>query len=148
MNMVKFKESFMQNSVKTALLALSLTLLAGCSTVTGSVDAVGQGVVSLGHKLQSMTGDVQVEEIEADNFKLSERFNEPVIGFDSFAMRAKAREVCPTGYTYQSRQATKAGEFATSHEQCAGTSSCTYTLEWRIKCEDVPYEPFTLFGKT
>ncbi len=148
MKMVKFKESFMQTSVKTSLLAISLTLLAGCSTVTGSVDAIAQGVVSLGDKLQSVTGHVQVEEIDEENFKLSELFYEPVTSFDSLAMRAKAREACPKGYTYQSRQAKKAGEFAYTHEQCVGGNSCGYILEWRIKCEEVPYEPFTLFGKT
>ncbi|WP_157760455.1 hypothetical protein [Thiomicrorhabdus arctica] len=148
MKMVEFKGSFMQTSAKTSLLAISLTLLAGCSSVTGGLDAVGQGVVSLSDKLQSMTSDVQVKKIDDDNFKLSELFYEPVGSLDSLAMRAKARESCPKGYTYQSRQAKKAGEFAYSHEQCVGGNGCGYTLEWNIKCEDVPYEPFTLFGKT
>lgn len=148
MKMVKFEESFMQTTVKSSLLAISLTLLAGCSSVTGGVDAVGQGIVSLGDKLQSVTGHVQVKKIDEENFKLSELFYEPVTGFDSLAMRAKAREICPKGYTYQSRQAKKAGEFAYTHEQCVGGNGCGYTLEWNIKCEEVPYEPFTLFGKT
>lgn len=148
MKMVKFEESFMQTTVKSSLLAISLTLLAGCSSVTGGVDAVGQGIVSLGDKLQSVTGHVQVKKIDEENFKLSELFYEPVTSFDSLAMRAKAREVCPKGYTYQSRQAKKAGEFAYTHEQCVGGNGCGYTLEWNIKCEEVPYEPFTLFGKT
>ncbi len=148
MKMVKFKESFLQTPVKTSLLAISLTLLAGCSSVTGSVDAVGQGIVSIGDKLQSVIGHVQVEKIDEENFKLSELFYEPVTSFDSIAMRAKAREACPKGYTYQSRQAKKTGEFAYGHEQCVGGNACGYTLEWNIKCEEVPYEPFTLFGKT
>lgn len=148
MKMVEFKGSFMQNSVKTSLLAISLTLLAGCSSITGGVDTVGQGVVSLSDKLQSATGNVQVKKIDDENFKLSELFYEPVNSLDSLAMRAKAREACPKGYTYQSRQAQKAGEFAYSHEQCVGGYDCGYTLEWNIKCEDVPYEPFSLFGKT
>jgi hypothetical protein len=148
MKMVEFKGSFMQNSVKTSLLAISLTLLAGCSSITGGVDTVGQGVVSLSDKLQSATGNVQVKKIDDENFKLSELFYEPVISLDSLAMRAAARESCPKGYTYQSRQAHKAGEFAYTHEQCVGGNDCSYTLEWNIKCEDVPYEPFTLFGKT
>ncbi|MDA3806711.1 MAG: hypothetical protein PF440_02260 [Thiomicrorhabdus sp.] len=148
MKMIEFKRSFMQTSAKTSLLAISLTLLAGCSSITGGVDTVGQGVVSLGDKLQSVTGNVQAEKIDDENFKLSELFYEPVNSLDSLALRAKAREVCPKGYTYQSRQAHKAGEFAYTHEQCVGGNGCGYTLEWNIKCEDVPYEPFTLFGKT
>lgn len=148
MKMVEFKGSFMQASVKRTLLAISLTLLAGCSSVTGGVDAVGQSVVSLSDKLQSVVSDVQVKKIDDENFTLSELFYEPVSSLDSLAMRAKAREVCPKGYTYQSRQAKKAGEFAYSYEQCVGGDNCGYTLEWNIKCGELPYEPFTLFGKT
>ncbi len=148
MKMVEFKGSFMKTSAKTSFLAISLTLLSGCSSITGGVDTVGQGVVSLSDKLQSVTGSVQVKKIDDENFKLSELFYEPVNSLDSFALRAKARETCPKGYTYQSRQAKKAGEFAYTHEQCVGEKDCGYTLEWNIKCEDVPYEPFSLFGKT
>ncbi len=149
MKMVKLKESCLQHSIKTAAAAIGLTLLAGCSTMTGGVDSIGQGVLSFNDKLQSVTGHVQVEEIDDKSFKLTEVFYEPVTNFDSFAMRAKARESCPDGYVYESRHAKKTSELAYSHEQCVGTDACSgYTLEWHIKCEDVPYEPFTLFGKT
>lgn len=148
MKMLAIKKSVMQVTLVPSILILNLAVLSGCSMVTNSVDTVGQGVVSVGDYVQSVTGKVQAQKLEDERFLLSEIYYEPVTTFDSWSMRAKARELCPKGYIYLSRQARKQAEFAYSHEQCSGEKACGYHLEWQIKCEKVPYEPFTLFGKT
>ena len=98
--------------------------------------------------MQSVRGSVRAVELAKDHFQLTEHFNEPVINFDSWALRAKSREVCPDGYIYESRQALKTAGFGSTHSACLDGANCTYALEWRIKCADVPYEPFSIFGKT
>ena len=133
---------------KTILLAASVILLSACSTIDDSVDSFGRGMLSVGDSLQSVTGNVQTKKVDEKRFHLTEGYNEPVTTFDSWSLRAKAREICPTGYLYENRQAYKMGAFGKTHEQCADKSSCAYVLEWRIRCEEVPYEPFSLFGKT
>ncbi|GKT12044.1 MAG: hypothetical protein ISEC1_P1018 [Thiomicrorhabdus sp.] len=144
MNSVKFKQA----GLRRLLLVVGVALLSGCSTIDSSVDSVGSGMVSAGDSLQSLTGNVQTKKMNEKTFHLTEFYHEPVTTFDSWSLRSKAREVCPGGYVYDSRQALKMGKFADTHSECANDASCGYALEWRIRCEDVPYEPFSLFGKT
>jgi hypothetical protein len=127
---------------------LSVFALAGCSTLSDGVDAVGKGVVYIGESVETATSDVTVVKVDEDIYALSETFYEPVKSLDSWAMRIEAREACPKGYVYLSRNARKTGGFAYSEVQCEGEMSCAFNLEWRIKCQDVPDEPFSLFGKT
>jgi len=138
-----------QFSKQAGLVALGFSLLAlsGCSTLSNGVDSVGKGVVYAGEGLEKVTHDVNVEKVNDERFNLSTEYNEPVRKLDSWAMRIEAREVCPKGYVYLSRNARKTGGFAYSDTQCQGGMSCSYQLEWRIKCQDVPDEPFSLFGK-
>lgn len=146
-NMIKFNR--VKNWVSQGVLAaVSVMVLSGCSSVGSVADSVGASLVSAGNSLQSAMGSVQAVQVSEDTFDLIERYDEPVTGFDSWSMRVKAKQVCDEGYIYQSRHAFKEGEFAKSHEPCAEGESCRYTLEWRIKCKKVPYEPFSLFGKT
>lgn len=129
-------------------LSLSVVILPGCSTVSNSVDAVGSGVVYVAEGFDQIASDVKVEKQADDKFTLSERFYEPVRSLDSWSMRIEAREVCPQGYVYLNRFAQKSSGFAYSDAQCEGEMSCEYKLEWLIQCQDVPKEPFSLFGKT
>lgn len=129
-------------------LGLSLFALSGCSTMSSGVESVGKGIVYVGEGIEKMTTDVKVEKVDDERFNLSVTFHEPVKTLDSWALRIEAREVCPKGYIYLSRNARKTGGFAYSEAQCEAEMSCGYALEWRIKCEDVPNEPFSLFGKT
>lgn len=138
-----------QFSKQAGLVALGISLLtlSGCSTISNGVDSVGKGVVYAGEGLEKATHDVSVDKIDDEHFNLSVEYHEPVRKLDSWAMRIEAREVCPKGYVYLSRNARKTGGFAYSDTQCQGEMSCSYQLEWRIKCQDVPDEPFSLFGK-
>ena len=137
------------NRIKNwALVAVSVTALSGCSSVGSVADSIGASLASAGDSLQLAMGSVQAVQVSEDVFDLIERFDEPIKGFDSWSMRVKAKQVCEEGYIYQSRHAFKEGEFAKSHEPCVEGQSCRYALEWRIKCKKVPYEPFSLFGKT
>ncbi|WP_127470952.1 hypothetical protein [Thiomicrorhabdus aquaedulcis] len=144
-----FKTIWRQPGLLSVAGALLLTAgLSGCSTFSDGVDSVGRGIQAAGDALVGVTGHVKVEQVDETHFRLTEQFHEPITTFDSLAMRSKAKQACPKGYVYESRKAYRAGEFATSHNQCETTQACGYELEWRIMCDDVPYEPFTLFGKT
>ena len=140
------------NLVKKTAVASSLLLtpfiLNGCSTLSDSADAVGSGVVYIAEGVQKTVADVQVKKIDESNFELQTSFNEPVQSLDSWAMRIEARKLCPDGYIYENRNAIRAGAFGESDAACLAAGNCTYKLNWRIKCQDVPEEPFSFFGKT
>lgn len=145
--MIEFNR--IKNWASQGLLAVvSVTALSGCSSVGSVADSVGASLVSAGDSLQTALRSVEAVQVSEGTFTLIERYHEPVTGFDSWAMRVKAKQVCDEGYIYQSRHAFKEGEFAKSNEPCVEGQSCSYVLEWRIKCKKVPYEPFSLFGKT
>ncbi|MCF6254412.1 MAG: hypothetical protein L3J38_06665 [Thiomicrorhabdus sp.] len=145
--MNQFKTKFRRGAAKGLLMVSMVVALSSCS-MSGIVDSTGESLVSVGESLQSLTGHVQVVQVSENVFDLAERYQEPVTNFDSWSMRVKAKQVCDEGYVYQSRYAIRAGEFATDHVMCAEGKSCGYMLEWRIQCKKVPYEPFSLFGKT
>lgn len=90
----------------------------------------------------------QVQKISDETFYLTEFYNEPVQGFDSWSLRREAKELCPKGYHYLLRKAGKAGELAKEHASCASGANCEYALEWRIQCTDRPEEKFSIFGKS
>ncbi len=134
---------------QSSLLVVTIPLLfTGCSSVSSTLNATGEVLGNLGDGLQSITRDVQVVQISKKMYDLTEYYNEPVTGFDSWAMRVKASQVCQEGYIYRSRNALKKGAFSADHAQCIENATCGYALEWRIECKKVPYEPFSLFGKT
>lgn len=147
---VKRVPQMVVKKIQTGLIitGLSVFVLSGCSTVSKGVDSLGQGIISLGESFERAATDVEVKKLADDQFALAQTFEEPVKSLDSWALRIEAREVCPDGYVYLSRNARKAGGFAYSEAQCSGEMDCTYQLEWQIRCEDVPEEPFSLFGKT
>ncbi|WP_319379842.1 hypothetical protein [Thiomicrorhabdus sp.] len=125
----------------------ALFSLSGCSSISSGVESVGQGVYGIFESWEKTAVEVSAEPLAKDEFLLATEKSGPVTGFDSWPMRIKAREVCPDGYIYLSRQAQKQGEFADSLTQCSD-QNCDYKLEWRIRCQEVPEEPFSLFGKT
>ncbi len=145
---MQFKKKIKEGALKSLLVVSTAIALSSCSSFSDIVDSTGSAFASAGDSMQSLTGDVQVVQVSDDTFNLTERYHEPVTNFDSWSMRVKAKQVCDEGYIYQSRHAFRAGEFATNHAECAEGASCSYALEWRIQCKKVPYEPFSLFGKT
>lgn len=138
-----------KRAIKTASLLLTIPIfLSGCSTLSSGVDAVGNGVVTIAEKAQQITADVKVNKIDNENFELQTSFNEPVKSLDSWALRIEARELCPDGYVYDNRNIVKSSSLNHSDADCIASGSCAYTLQWRIKCQEVPDEPFSFFGKT
>ena len=123
----------LQTALKAAGLIIGTTALltlAGCSSIG---------------KLQKVDS---VEKVDDENFTLTKFYNEPVQGFDSWALRLRSQALCPTGYHYLLRKAGRSSELATEHATCASGTDCEYALEWRIKCTDQPQEKFTIFGKS
>jgi len=130
------------------LSGVSLLGLSGCSTISDGVDAIGSGVVYVAEGTQKLTTDVTVEKESDGKFILQQSFNQPVKSLDSWAMRVEARELCPEGYIYLNRNALRSGGFGVSDADCTISGACDFQLQWRIKCQKVPQEPFSLFGKT
>ncbi len=146
--MRQFQYKFKNKVIKSLLAISTVIVLSSCSSFSDILDSTGKSFVSVGDGFASLTGDVQVIQVSDGTYDLIEQFDEPVTNFDSWSMRVKAKQICHEGYIYQSRQAVRAGEFAKDHVTCAEGESCGYALEWRIECKKVPYEPFSLFGKT
>lgn len=85
---------------------------------------------------------------EKEEYELIQVRSEPPKDFESRTLRKQAEALCPTGYEYLLRQAQKSAEFVDHHAACAVGEDCGYELKWRIRCGDIPREPFSLFGKT
>lgn len=98
--------------------------------------------------LTGCASSAKVEQIGEQSYKLTEFYNEPVMGFDSRSLRSESQALCPTGHHYLLRKATKPAEMAKDGAACAAGANCEYALEWQIKCTDQPQEKFTIFGKT
>lgn len=91
---------------------------------------------------------IAVQPLSETEYELVQYRDEPPTGFESRALRKQAEALCPKGYEYLLRHAQKPAEFATHHAECALGKDCGYELKWRIRCGDIPREPFSLFGKT
>ncbi|WP_051144813.1 hypothetical protein [Thiomicrorhabdus sp. Kp2] len=147
-----FNKSHIQMTKSKSLVVMALSVsalnLTGCSTIADGMDAVGSGVVYVAEGFDKVASEVAIEKKADDQFVLTENFYEPVRSLDSWSMRIEARDVCPQGYIYLNRFAQKTSGFAYSDAQCEADMPCEYKLEWLIKCQDVPKEPFSLFGKT
>lgn len=85
---------------------------------------------------------------EKEEYELIQVRSEPPKDFESRALRKQAEALCPTGYEYLLRHAQKSAEFVKHHAACGVGEDCGYELKWRIRCGDIPREPFSLFGKT
>jgi len=137
----------MVNTLKTALLVSALTSMVGCSTIGDGIDSAGSGMIKVGEAYGQATSKVNIEELAEKKFKLTTHYNEPVASLDSWTMRIEARELCPEGYIYLNRLASKQSAFGVSSVDCVG-GSCGYKLEWQIECRKLTEEPFSFFGKT
>ena len=100
--------------------------------------------------LVSISGcaNVQVTDLTGDEYMIEQTRFEPPTSFESRALTSKAEQLCPKGYSYLLRQAYSDHEFAVHHGECATGADCEFKLQWRIRCGNIPREPFSLFGKT
>ncbi len=135
-------------SLNLLSVGLSIVLLSGCSTIGDGMDSAGSAVVSLTEATAQSISDINVEKLGDKKYSLVQSFDEPVRSLDSWAMRIESREVCPEGYVYLNRKAVKSSLFASSDNECVASGSCHYELQWQIRCEAIPEEPFSFFGKT
>ncbi|MBN2647514.1 MAG: hypothetical protein JXR44_06995 [Thiotrichales bacterium] len=120
-------------------------LVSGCSVQTGAAK-IEQGFSILGDAMLTLDEPVYNQALAANEYRIWQDANESFKSFDSIHFRSVAKELCPIGYIPLSRQALKMGELSSSDTQCNG--ACQHRLEWHIRCQDIPEEPFTLFGKT
>lgn len=91
---------------------------------------------------------VKTTPLGGDDYRLT-RFNSGVLtSYENYSLQRQAEKLCPKGYSFLNRQAISSVEFAQHHAECAQGRNCGYELEWRIRCGEVPREPFSLFGKT
>lgn len=66
---------------------------------------------------------------------------------ESRSLDRQARNLCPVGYSFLLRQVVSVDEMAKHQFECAQGKNCGYELQWRIRCGEVPREPFSLFGR-
>lgn len=107
-------------------------------------------LISVAFLLLLITGcaNVEVTKLAEDEFLIEQIRFDPPISYESRALTKKADQLCPIGFSYLLRQAHSEHEFATDHQQCAVGQDCQFTLQWRIRCGNIPREPFSLFGKS
>ena len=131
------------------LMGMGLLLLgmSGCSTLWDrTTDYTSRAVGAVGEKIHP----VQVRKLgEAGGqpvLELRQRQND-VPRLVNWQMDHKARALCPKGYIREHAYAYQAGKrFAASEMDCAA-GDCTHDLIWIVRCDDVPQEPFSIFGK-
>jgi len=130
--------------IRTAMAGVLLGLLAGCSSMTQKAAALSGHVVG-------RTGDVmypvQTQKLDQEGmvWLLQQQYDEPPV-LDGFQMDYKARSLCTRGYLKDEVYALAPRKLAVNHAACV-TADCRYTLVWKIRCEEVPQEPFSIFGK-
>ncbi len=127
-------------------LAMFLALLAagGCSSMADrAANLSGRAVAATGEAIHP----VRVEKLDQAGVKwlLRQQYDEPPV-LDGFQMDYRARALCPKGYLKDEVYALAPRRLAVNHAACV-TADCRYTLVWKIHCEEVPQEPFSIFGK-
>lgn len=131
--------------MKHLLLSLVLVGVAGCSSWgEKAAQWSGHAVAKAGEVMHP----VIVAKAETDSklmWVLKQQYNEPPV-LDGFQMDYKARELCPKGYLKEEVYALRPAKFAVNHAACV-SAECHYTLVWKIRCDKVPHEPFSIFGK-
>lgn len=128
------------------LLLAAAALASGCSVQSGAAK-IEQGFDYVVSSINDLDNAVQSEKVAENEYRLWQEANQSFKSFESSKMRVRSKQLCPIGYYPISRQARSNSELHESDLNCVG-GSCQYTLEWHIRCQDVPEEDFSLFGKT
>ena len=136
-----------------ALLALAvMLLLSGCGvlkTVKSSGDTVidwgRSAVAAAGNRIHPVTVKKLPEREGQPAFLLRQQYDEPP-QLGTFALDNTAMRLCPKGYLLDTSYAVSPRKFGDSRVECVG-ADCRYALVWKIHCEEVPREPFSIFGK-
>lgn len=91
---------------------------------------------------------VKTTKLGGDDYQISQFQSGVLTSYENQSLQRQAEKLCPKGYSFLNRQAISSVEFAQHHAECAQGQSCGYELQWRIRCGEIPREPFSLFGKT
>ncbi len=121
-----------------------LSVLTGCSSLADkAANVTGRAVASATEAIHP----VKTEKLDKQGvaWLLKQQYDEPPV-LDGFQMDYKARSLCPKGYLKDEVYALAPRKLAVNHAACV-TADCRYTLVWKIHCEEVPQEPFSIFGK-
>lgn len=156
-----------QSILFSSIFASSL-FLQGCSTLDAGIEKVADFSDSVEESLQSAFVEIQVKELSeqevqkggfggsleaiADKsygkeYRLSRSVIDTIQELDNRAMHAKALTLCEQGYVKLSEQAISQRSLKDHTLECV-SGNCQYQLNWHIRCQDVPEQPFRFFGKT
>jgi hypothetical protein len=129
--------------MRVLILLSALVLLSGCSSWANKASHwTSTAVASTG----DLIAPIEVKQQQDDlHWLIQQQFNEPPV-LDSMAFDFRARQLCPKGYLKDEVYAQRPAKFAVDPAECT-TADCRYTLVWKIHCDEVPREPFSIFGK-
>jgi hypothetical protein len=130
--------------IRFAAAAVLLGFLSGCSSLADrSAEASGHLLGRLGEA----TYPVKVSKLDGKGklWQLEQQYDEPPV-LDGFQMDYRARSLCSQGYLKEDVYAVAPRKLADDHAACL-SADCRYTLVWKIRCEQMPQAPFSIFGK-
>jgi len=129
--------------MRAALPVVVAMLLNGCSSWANKA---GHWTSTAVAKTGDLIAPIEVQKQQDDlHWLIRQQFNEPPV-LDSLAFDYRARQLCPKGYLKDEVYAQRPAKFGVDPAVCA-TADCRYTLVWKIHCDEVPREPFSIFGK-
>lgn len=82
-----------------------------------------------------------------DEYRLSIWVNDTIHSLDNGVLHSQSQSLCANGYVKLSQQAFKRGRLKETSLACVN-GDCEYQLKWHIRCQAVPKQPFSLFGKS
>jgi len=130
--------------IRMLAVGVLLGLVAGCSSVTQKAAAVSGQALGRGGEAIYPVHTQKLDEAGMA-WLLQQQYDEPPV-LDGFQMDYKARTLCSRGYLKDEVYALAPRKLAVEHATCV-TADCRYTLVWKIRCEEVPQAPFSIFGK-
>ena len=133
--------------MRRSILIAASVLLGGCpSRWDKTADYTSRAVATVGDYIHP----VEVKTLRDDErfalYELRQRQDSPP-KLEKWQMDHKARALCPKGYVREHAYAYReGGRFGLDEISCSA-QDCRYDLVWIVRCDDVPQEPFSIFGK-
>ncbi len=129
--------------MRVLFISMLVIMLAGCGTM---VEKVASWSGHAAGKIGELIYPVQVVSMESEKaWLLKQHYDEPPV-LDGFQMDYQARELCPEGYVKEEVYALRPAKFEFDAVACV-SEACRYTLVWKVRCDEMPQEPFSIFGK-
>ncbi len=129
--------------MRRILLVAVAVLVSGCSSWASKTSHWTSAAIG---KTGDLIAPIEVKKGEDDlHWLIRQSFNEPPV-LNSMAFDFRARQLCPKGYLKDEVYAQRPAKFGVDPAVCV-TADCRYQLVWKIHCDEVPREPFSIFGK-